>query len=304
MKKSLTLLTFLFVITLKGFSQNADTSALAEVDTSWKSGGFIGLNFNQISLSQWAPGGENNLSFSSSLSLFANYSKGKNVWDNNLDLGYGLIQTASDPIRKSDDKIELNSKYGRRIGEGKWYYSALLNFKSQFAEGYKYPDDSNIVSKFMSPAYLTVALGITYKPVEYFEVFFSPVTSKFTFVTDQTLADSGAYGVEKATTENGVVVAGTGKTIRSEFGAYLNMKFKKDIMENITFATKLELFNNYTDSDKDNAKNIDVNWETSLNMKVNKFVTASIVVNVIYDANMIERTQYKHVIGVGFGYKF
>ena len=82
------------------------------------------------------------------------------------------------------------------------------------------------------------------------------------------------------------------------------MKFKKDIMENITLTSKLELFNNYTDKDKNNAKKIDVNFENQINMKVNKYFTASILLVVVYDANVIERTQFKELIGVGFGYKF
>jgi len=276
----------------------------AEKDTSWKKGGFIGINFNQVSLSHWAPGGDNNLALSSAVNLFANYAKAKIIWDNNLDLAYALIKTTNDPVRKSDDKIDFTSKFGYMIGESKWYYAGLLNFKSQFAEGYKYPDDSTVVSKFMSPGYLILSLGVTYKPVDYFEVYFSPATGKWTFVNDQTLADAGAYGVKMADIENGLIVPGTGENIRTEFGAYLNMKFKKDIMENVTFSSKLELFNNYTDEDKDNAKNIDVNWESALLMKVNKFITASATVTVVYDANIIERTQYKQVIGVGFGYKF
>ncbi|MBK6838589.1 MAG: hypothetical protein IPG90_10190 [Bacteroidetes bacterium] len=69
-------------------------------------------------------------------------------------------------------------------------------------------------------------------------------------------------------------------------------------------ASKLELFNNYTDKDKDNVKNIDVNWEVGLLMKVNKFMTASVLTQLIYDANTIARTQFKEVIGVGVGYKF
>lgn len=298
MKKISTLLSLLFISAL-AFSQTA------EPDTSWKKGGFIGINFNQVSLSQWAPGGDNNLSLSTSASLFANYEKGKTIWSNSLDLAYALIKTSSDPVRKSDDKIDFTSKYGYRIGEGKWYYAGLLNFKSQFAEGFKYPDDSNVVSKFLAPGYITLALGLTYKPTEYFQVFFSPATGKWTFVNDQTLADAGAYGVKMATLDaNGLPQPGTGEKLRSEFGAYLNMLFKKDIMENVTFTTKLELFNNYTDDDKDNAKAIDVNWESSLTMKVNKYITASVLAQLVYDANVVARTQYKQVIGVGFGYKF
>lgn len=285
MYKKYNLLLLLLFLNFNLFAQTA------AVDTSWKKGGFIGLNFTQVNLSQWAQGGENSLAFSGTLNLFANYIKGKIDWQNSLDLAYAMIQSGNNGIRKSDDKIDLTSKYSRKFSEH-WLYGVLFNFKSQFANGYKFPNDSIAVSKFFSPAYITLAPGVTYKPVEYFEVFISPATGKWTFVNDQILSDAGAYGVEP------------GETVRSEFGAYLNLKFRKDIMENVNFSTKLELFNNYTDKDKDNAKKIDVNWENALNMKVNKFITASITTQLLYDANVVERTQFKQTVGVGFGYKF
>ncbi len=260
-------------------------------DTSWKSGGFIGVNFSQVNLSQWSAGGENSLSLNASVNLFSNYLKGKIDWQNTLDLGYAYLESGDNGARKSDDKIDFTSKFGRKIS-AHWLYSALINFKSQFAPGYAYPNDSTVVSRFLAPGFFTASLGFTYKPVDYFEVMISPATGKFTIVSDKTLSDLGAYGVDP------------GKTVRSEFGAYLNMKFKKDIMTNVTLTSKLELFNNYTDKDKNNAKKIDVNFENQLNLKVNKFITASVIAQLVYDANIIERTQFKELIGVGFGYKF
>lgn len=260
-------------------------------DTSWKSGGFIGVNFSQVNLSQWSAGGENSLSLNASVNLFSNYLKGKIDWQNTLDLGYAYLESGDNGARKSDDKIDFTSKFGRKISTH-WLYSALINFKSQFAPGYAYPNDSTVVSRFLAPGFFTASLGFTYKPVDYFEVMISPATGKFTIVSDKTLSDLGAYGVDP------------GKTVRSEFGAYLNMKFKKDIMTNVTLTSKLELFNNYTDKDKNNAKKIDVNFENQLNLKVNKYITASVLAVLVYDANIIERTQFKELIGVGFGYKF
>lgn len=285
MKKKLSLILFLFLVTTRSFAQTA------EADTSWKSGGFVGLNFSQVNLSFWAPGGENSMALAANSNLYENYIKGKVEWLNSLDLNYAMLRSSSQGLRKTDDRIELNSKYSRKISD-KWLYSALGNFKSQFSPGYNYPNDSVAISKFFAPAFLTLSLGITYKPAPYFEVMLSPATGKFTFVNDRTLSDAGAYGVDP------------GKSVRSEFGAYLNMRFKKDIMENVTLASRLELFNNYTDKDKNNAKKVDVNWESSLNLKVNKFITASIIAQLVYDANVIERTQYRQVLAIGFGYKF
>ena len=263
--------------------------AQTDPDTSWKTEGFIGVNFSQVNLSQWTSGGENALSLTSKLSFAANYAKDKTEWSNSIDLAYAINKSGQDDIRKNDDKIELNSKYSRKIVDH-WLYSILLNFKSQFANGYLYPDDSNVVSKFMAPGYLTISPGITYKPVEYLEIMVSPATGKFTFVMDNTLSDAGAYGVD------------SGKTTKFEFGAYLNIHFKKDIMENVTLTSKFELFQNYGGEGK--SKNADVNWDSSLDMKINKYLTASINAVVIYDADVIERTQFKEVFGIGLGYKF
>lgn len=280
------LLTSCILLSLNVFSQTPLVK-----DTSWKSGGLIAVNFSQVNLSQWSAGGENTMSLNSSINLYSNYLKGKIDWQNTLDLGYAFLKTATGGVNKSDDRIELTSKYGRKFSKN-WLYSGLVNFKSQFAPGYLYPNDSTIISNFMSPGFLTVSIGFTYKPVDYFEVFISPAAGKFTFVTAKSLSDMGAYGVD------------SGKSVRSEFGAYLNMKFKKELMTNVTLTSNLELFNNYTDENKQNAKNIDVNFNNTLNLKVNKYITASVNVQLVYDANIVERTQFKELIGVGFGYKF
>lgn len=312
--KKIQLLVLMSAVSLTSLAQTANVDKIAPItkdtltgaksDTSWKSGGFIGINFSQVSLNNWAQGGQNSISISAAGNVFANYAKGKTQWDNSLTLAYALLKQGSDPLRKNDDQIDFTSKFGYRLGESKWFYSALLNFKSQFANGYAYPNDSVAVSHFMAPGYVTLALGVNYKPVDYFEMFFSPATGKITFVNDEKLSDAGAYGVDAATFDTSGTVMTHGKKMRTEFGAYVNFKFKKEIFTNVTLASRLELFNNYTDKDKNNAKNIDVNWELGLLMKVNKFMTASVQTLLIYDANIVARTQFKEVIGVGLGYKF
>lgn len=170
----------------------------AQTDTSyWKKGGAVNINFSQVALYNWAAGGENSLAGNSLVSLYANYKRNKSVWDNNIILGYGLLQSGESDIIKNDDKIDLTSKYGYKGGP-KWYYSFLLNFKSQFAPGYNFPNDSDIVSEFMSPGYLLLAAGIDYKPNDNFSLFVSPLTGKFTFVLNEKLANAGAYGVAAA----------------------------------------------------------------------------------------------------------
>src|SRR5690349_15729800 len=102
-----------------------DSNKKLEEDTAhkqgWKTGGLFTLNVAQGSLSNWQGGGDKN-SFSAVgfLNLFGVLKEGKNLWQNNVDLGYGYIYTTSLGSRKSDDRIDLLSKYGHQISS-KWY---------------------------------------------------------------------------------------------------------------------------------------------------------------------------------------
>ena len=283
----------------------------ADTINGWKKGGVFTATLSQTSLTNWVSGGQNSLSINGLFSGFANYKKDKSVWDNSLDLGYGLIKQGKDEdFRKTDDKIDILSKYGREAFKN-FYYSALMNFKTQMTPGYNYPNDSNKISDLFSPAYLTLALGLDYKPNAYFSAFIAPVTGKFTFVTDKQLSDEGAFGVKP------------GQTSRSEFGGYIRAiysrnDFKSEFLKNVSFTTKIDLFSNYAE----NPQNIDVSWETLIAMKVNKYLSFNFNTHLIYDDNIavpfdknddgsIESgeslrslVQFKEIFGVGLSYKF
>lgn len=306
-----------FAITTLAFGQTPDT---AKAPKLWTKGGVGALNFSQSSFTNWAAGGENSISATAQLNLFANYKKNNTSWDNTLDLAYGLLKSGLADVRKNEDKIDFSSKLGQYAFYKHWYYTALVNFKSQFDNGYNYPDDSNVISHFLAPGYVLGAIGLDYKTTDNsFSFFISPITSKTTIVNDQRLADAGAYGVTPAVwdTVNGVyAITKNGEMYRSEFGGYAKIAFKKDIFKNVNLGTKLELFSNYL---KD-PQNIDVNWELLLAMKVNKYITASISTQMIYDHDIpvpVERDingvkvkgtgprlQFKEVLAIGLSYKF
>ena len=302
--------SLLFLFTFSSFAQTPDTLKY------WKKGGLVSINFSQSSFTNWAAGGENALSATSLFNAFANYKNDQTSWDNSIDIAYGMLQSGHSAIRKNEDKIDLSSKYGRNAFNKNWYYSALINFKSQFANGYNSPDDTVIISRFMAPAYIIIALGVDYKPNDYFSLFISPATSKTTIVNDQRLADAGAFGVEEAEYDLNGIKINDGKLVRTEVGAYLRITYKKDIVKNVNLGTKLELFSNYLE----NPQNIDVNWEMLIGMKVNKYLSASITTQMIYDHDIpvpVERTvnglkepgtgprlQFKEVLSIGFSYKF
>ena len=181
----------------------------ADSTQGWKRGGVFALNLSQTSLTNWAAGGQNSFAVNGMLSTFANYKRGKTVWVNSLDLGYGLLKQGGTGYRKTDDKFDLLSKYGYEAFKN-FYYAALLNFKTQMAPGYKYSDAGReLISDLFAPAYLLAALGLDYKPSDHFSAFIAPLTGKITFVNNKQLSDAGAFGVTP------------GKKSLSEFGGYL-----------------------------------------------------------------------------------
>lgn len=278
-------------------AKNADTTL------GWKKGGVINIGIAQASLTNWAAGGQSSIAINGLFSVYLHKVMKKAVWENYLDMGYGLMnQGNSSSWRKTDDKIDFTSKFGNELKKS-FYFASLVNFKTQFTDGFNYPNDSIAISKFMAPGYLLGALGLEYRPNNDLTLYIAPLTSKNTFVMDQTLANQKAFGVDSS------------KMFRSEFGGYLRFSYNVKLMENIGFQTKLELFSNYLN----NPQNIDVSWETLLSLKVNKFISATLGTHLLYDHDVViqldknrdgimdatgRRVQFKQVLNVGLSYKF
>jgi hypothetical protein len=292
--------------------------ALKKADTIKyrKKGGLVGLNVSQASFTNWAAGGVNSISLTAITDLFANYKKGKNSWDNTLVMAYGLVQSGHEAPRKNEDKIDLTTSYGR-FATKHWTYSVMLNAKSQFDNSFNYPDDSTVVAHFLAPAYVLFSLGMEYKSDDKtFSMLVSLLTSKITIVNDQRLADAGAFGIDPAERDASGNIINHAELYRYELGGFIKMLYKKEIAKNILLATKIELFSNYLKA----PQNIDVNWEFQLDMKINKYLAASISTQMIYDHDIpvpVERTvnnitvpgvgprlQFKEVLAIGLAYKF
>ena len=298
---------------------NSDLSKITPVVVKpvyWKLGAESGINFTQGYLSNWVKGGESSVSALGDFTSFANYTKNKTKWENNFRFKYGLMKTGEKGLRKNDDLWEINTKFGQKAfgklsrdimkKHGKeslknWYYSFLISLKSQIAAGYNYPNDSVIVSSFMSPGHLFFALGLDYKPGKTTSLLISPITSKLTIVRDTINIDQTKYGLDPD------------RKIKSEMGGYVKAKFLLKITDNISLDNKLTLFTNYLE----NPQNIDIDWEATLKMRINYYINANISTHLIYDDNIKvplfndegtkigsgPRVQFKELISIGFTFK-
>jgi hypothetical protein len=287
--------------TVQGLKTESEKKVKHEVadttDRPWKVGGLFGINLSQGTLSNWAAGGDAfSLSVNSIANVFAIYKKGKESWDNNLDINIGYIQTTSLGGRKNDDRFDFLSRYGHAISHN-WDLGLLFNFRTQLFRGYTYTDTSSLFSsKFMSPAYIVISPGFNYKPKDHFSAFLSPVTSRFVIVSNNELAAKGLYGVEP------------GKHVSYEFGAFATLDYNTSLSRQVSYRGRLDLFSNY----KHNPQNVDVYFTNLVAFKISSTLSATYNLDIIYDDDTklfgkdhnSPAMQLKSLIGIGVLKKF
>lgn len=306
---------FLFLLVFnKTFAQdtiNVTIDGIATVkipDTVriWKKGGTFSATFANVGLSNWAGGGQSSIALGAILNLTATRKTEKSTWENALTVQYGMARVGKSDFnlfKKTDDNFQFESRYSYNLGKN-WSSGTSMNFRTQMAPGYFFERDSlgeeqqgQLISNFLSPGYLLFATGIRYD-TKVLNMRYSPVAGKFTFVMNDSLANLGAFGVEK------------GKNMRSELGSNFDANLNYDLMENIKLTSTLNLFANY-----ENITQIDVNWENLIVFKVNKYFTTSFSTQLIYDHDILipqdetgeppkRAIQFKHVLNINVGYTF
>ena len=255
----------------------------------WIISGNNSILFSQAAFSNWIAGGVNSTALNGNVDYEFNLTRNKHIWDNRIILAYGLQKNKGDESRKNNDIIDLASSYGYKIKKN-WYLAGALTFKSQFTNGYDYTvDPYKKISNFMAPGYLTLGFGVDYKPSENFQVNIHPFTSRVTFVLDKDLQYKGSFGLEN-----------DGDKALYELGAYLGARYKFQIMEGITFDNRLGVFSNYLDT----PFNMDLAYTGLLDFKVNRFISAQLALNLLYDEDQIKKVQVRQTLGIGFTYKF
>ncbi|MCC7030385.1 MAG: DUF3078 domain-containing protein [Chitinophagaceae bacterium] len=345
MKKTLALFVGVLLLKFAAAQNNVDKKSddlqkdlkakVEAKDEGWKRGGLLNIGINQAILENWAAGGER-LSFAANgqLNAFMTRIKSNTIFENTLDLYYGLNYVASSHFvpRKLDDRIDFSTRYGLQpkswtVSKNRFknhtYMTGLFRFQSQFTEGYNYEMPSwrtNPTSAFLAPAYFTLALGAEYRPNNNFSIFFSPLAGKVTLVKERYTLLAPAFGVEQ------------GKTSRFEFGAYLTTKYRTNLTKNIAYNTRVDLYSNYLAKNKtvngllvkDGPGNVDVLWDNFFALKISKLIGAGLGFTLFYDndqpgqknkkstdANGIETYSYgplgwwqlKQVLNLGFSYK-
>ncbi len=275
-----------FALMLVGAAAFAQDEATEEPKQGWTKTGNISFLLNQSSFDNWVAGGQSNISGTLGINYDFNYLGDGYTWDNKIIAAFGLTKIKGQDTQKSDDRFEFNTIYGKHAS-GNWYYSGFLNFKTQFADDLD--GDTEGPTKLFSPAYLQVGPGMLWKKSDNLKVNFAPATARFIFVDkDLTLPDDAYFGVEE------------GKSTRFEFGASISGYYKFNIMENVSMENILNLYTNYLED----PQNVDLDYTMNLVMTINKYLSANLAFQTIYDDNAFRGFQTREVFGLGVNYGF
>ena len=272
------------------------------------------------------------------------YSEDNLAWETNLNLEYGMsyIDQKGDPFQKSSDVIDFRTKFGWQFHKA-WYLAASAGFKSQFAFGRAYDGTDAadpIISKFLSPSYTDISVGIDWKPNSIFSLYLSPVAGQITtaYVGDavetanpglrQQMWDKyGTWAYSKTANPDG-----TYDKVYKNCKAELGLTFKGSInytYKDLKIITSLGLFTPYTwdktemfDAEKnfigyrDNNRrfgNFDVDWDAAISYQFLKCLNVTLSTSLKYyngvkiankDGIAAERVQFKGILGLGVGYSF
>lgn len=283
----------LFIVSISlGMSVTAQETktdaAVVDTTKAWSIQGQNTLMLNQAAFSNWVGGGANNVGWLAGVNYNLTYEKGKDLWENIIVLGYGQNNTKGVGTRKTQDVINLSTNYGREFAKS-WYYSMGASLQTQFAPGYEDGNNPEAakLSNFMAPGYVNVGAGVTYRPNDNFTMTLRPANARWTFVLDKDLQHAGTYGLNN-----------DGDSSLFQFGFLGTAIYKLQIMENITLLNTGSVFSNYLD----HPERLVLAYGAVLNMKINKYISSNVTLDLLYDHNQIKKTQLKQTLGVGFAY--
>jgi hypothetical protein len=280
------LLLMLLIVSSAATAQDSLGMFPAMVDTSWKHSIIVSANITQISFTDWAQGGDNALAYALFLDGKSTYAVGVIDWMNSYKFGYGQARLGSQGIRKTDDRIDLESVLTYKIGT---YINpfASVSLKTQFAEGATYDAAGNAmpVSNFFDPAYITQTVGVGYQPIP-------EIKTRLGAALRETIANTFAVKYSDDLETSSEI-----EKSRMEGGVESVTEVVWTIMENVIFNAKLEIFAPLKQFDR-----MTVRSDNTLSAKVNKYISMNLNVYLMNDPQVSARTQVKQTLALGFSY--
>ena len=260
----------------------------------WRMDGLVQVQMAQSYISKnWYQGGnELNLNVLSILKGNINYSKDNLVWENSGEWRTGFANTPGDTLRMfnvNDDQFRIYSKVGYQIAKN-LYISSSADFRTSIWNMWK-PNTRNRKTAFGTPIRFNLDLGLDYKPVANLSIVLSPASYKMVYAmqTDSTILVTD-YGIP------------ADKNILNDIGSSLRIKYKYVPLREIVLETEFYFYTNY--------KKVEIDWQTTCNFIINRFMTARVSLHPRFDNTYIAsgetkaKLQFKELLSVGFSHTF
>jgi hypothetical protein len=259
----------------------AAKEAAAKAALGWKRGGSLGLDLSGLGLKNPRLGaGLNKFGYGGILNLFATNKGEKIFWDNSFSMLLSALRIGGkdQPFQKSNDILRLNSRYGYNLIKDKLYLAVDAAAESQLLPTYTgnllNGADDALLSKFLSPARISVAPGIDFRPNTHLKFFFAPVGINFIYVGDDKLAQLAGQPLGNEVKSDGTILnhrLQLGYLAKAEY----NNKFFSD---KIAFVSRVGWFADYR-------KNLNGNvlWQNSMDIQLFKGLSLNVFGELFYD---------------------
>ncbi len=261
----------------------------------WKTKTTVGLNINQAAFSgNWKGGGVNSLALGGLINYKAEYNRESYSYISELILQYGKIKNKNQLQKKTNDRIYWDNKAAIQLAKN-WYFFGSLNFESQFDNGFSYSrnaqgdEKQTLISKFMSPGYLTESLGFEYRPNKVFSTRIGTGTARQTFVLDTNIYKNNKnnFGLKR------------GQTFRNELAFQVVTNYEKEIFTNTLLKARYAMFVPY-----DNFGHIDHRLDVELRAKINRYMNVSLTGVGLFDKDTDKKIQANQTLAMGIMFSF
>lgn len=255
------------------------------------------IQFSQVYVSEnWYQGGTSNVNLLSDQQFSVKYNDPKEqriLFENLIQWRLNINSAPEDTLRSiriSEDLFQINSKFGLKAYNN-WYYTATLNFKTQFFTSYTANTNDKSAS-FLSPAELNLGLGMSYQyknEKKLFEtsVSLSPLSYNLQFIIDNDMNPAN-FGIK------------SGKSM-NQYGSSFEGRIKWEFYHNMVWTCRIFYFTNY--------EHVQGDWENTFDFILNRFFSTRLFVHLRYDDALalnkdLGHFQLKELLSFGFNYKF
>ena len=256
------------------------------------------LQFTQAYISRnWYQGGENNLALLGSINWNCNLNQDVHpnwLFNNALSYKLGIATTHGDSIRNyliNEDHFLFSSQLGYKAVKN-WYYSAMLQFTTQFLNNYK-TNTRTMTAAFLSPAELNIGLGMTYNYKKaddrMFTLAIAPISYNLKYCRNITDIDPTRFGID------------AGHHSKSTFGSNFEAKLLWRFTPNVMLTSRLYMFTNY--------EYVQGDWENTLDLSISKYLTTQFYTHLRFDRSVARDDdwkfwQFKEILSLGVIYRF